>query len=165
MPRDQATMNAMSKTPSGAMLNCAFEVNRMAEQLARTYRLTARDVLAVMEVAMCGPFSASELADRTYLTRGAVTGMVRRLSEGGWLESASDPRDGRRLVIRSTERPMALLEQWMARYNERIASRVGDEQVDSVAQAFSHCTDELEQHRGTLQMFGPGEVRAIMQSE
>jgi DNA-binding MarR family transcriptional regulator len=149
-------------TPAGALLTCAFAVNRMAEHLGRIYDVSAREVLAIMDVAISGPFSASELADRLYLSRGAVTGMVRRLTEQGWLESAPDRFDGRRIVIRATARPHRLLQVWTSQFGGDISRRVGEENVSGVASAVAQCSAELERHRSTLQRLGPAEVRALM---
>ncbi len=147
------------------MLTCAFAVNRMAEHLGRTYDVGARDVLAIMELANSGPFSASELADRLYLTRGAVTGMLRRLSEQGWLETAPDPLDGRRVVIRATARPRQLLREWTDLFNRDVAARVGEDRIDDVVSAVTTCAEELERHRSTLRMLGPAEVREFMRTD
>lgn len=155
----------LPSSPAGAMLTCAFAVNRMAEHLARTYDVGARDVLAIMEVAITGPCSASELADRLYLTRGAVTGMVRRLTQHGWLESTPDPLDGRRVVISATARPRQLLQEWADLFQHDIATRVGEDRVADVASAVASCAGELERHRSTLRMLGPAEVRALMRPE
>lgn len=146
------------------MLTCAFAVNRMAEHLAQTYDVGARDVLAIMEVAIAGPCSASELAARLYLTRGAVTGMVRRLTRQGWIESTQDPLDGRRVVIRATQRPLQLLQEWDELFRRDIARRVGEDRVGDVSAAVAACAGELERHRATLRMLGPAEVRQLMRT-
>ena len=159
------TDEQLPSSPAAAMLTCAFAVNRMAEHLARTYDVGARDVLAIMEVAISGPCGASELADRLYLTRGAVTGMVRRLTEQGWLESAPDPLDGRRVVIRATARPRRLLREWADEFERCMSRRVGDERIGDVAFAVASCAEELEQHRTTLGRLGPAEVRLLMRTD
>jgi DNA-binding MarR family transcriptional regulator len=46
-----------------------------------------------------GPLTAGELAQRTGLTTGAITGVIDRLEMAGFVRRAEDPRDRRRVVI------------------------------------------------------------------
>ncbi len=46
------------------------------------------------------PLTARDLADRTGLTPGAITGVVDRLEERGFLERVRDPSDRRRWELR-----------------------------------------------------------------
>ena len=47
-----------------------------------------------------GPLSSSELAAITGLTSGAMTGVVARLEQAGYLSREPDPRDGRKQILR-----------------------------------------------------------------
>jgi DNA-binding MarR family transcriptional regulator len=46
-----------------------------------------------------GPVTAGELALRTGLTTGAITGVIDRLEKAGFVQRAKDPNDRRRVVI------------------------------------------------------------------
>src|SRR5262245_49550630 len=46
-----------------------------------------------------GPLTAGELARRTALTTGAITGVVDRLEQAGFVRRAKDPGDRRRVII------------------------------------------------------------------
>lgn len=46
-----------------------------------------------------GPMTAGELAQRTGLTTGAITGVIDRLEKAGFVRRAKDPGDRRRVVI------------------------------------------------------------------
>ena len=46
-----------------------------------------------------GPITAGELAQRTGLTTGAITGVIDRLEKAGFVRRAKDPGDRRRVVI------------------------------------------------------------------
>ena len=46
-----------------------------------------------------GPIPAGELADKSGLTTGAITGVIDRLERAGYVVRASDPRDRRRVVV------------------------------------------------------------------
>ncbi|MBO0609434.1 MarR family winged helix-turn-helix transcriptional regulator [Myceligenerans salitolerans] len=67
--------------------------------------LSAGDHKALGVIERCGPLAASELARRTGLTAGAVTGLVNRLVEGGYVRREPCPTDGRRVLISVTGAP------------------------------------------------------------
>ncbi|GAB3163460.1 MarR family transcriptional regulator [Myceligenerans halotolerans] len=67
--------------------------------------LSAGDHKALSVIERCGPLAASELAEQTGLTAGAVTGLVNRLVEGGYVRREPCPTDGRRVLISSTGAP------------------------------------------------------------
>jgi DNA-binding MarR family transcriptional regulator len=46
-----------------------------------------------------GPISAGELAERTGLTTGAITGVIDRLEKAGFVRRARDPKDRRRVIV------------------------------------------------------------------
>jgi DNA-binding MarR family transcriptional regulator len=46
-----------------------------------------------------GPITAGELAERTGLTTGAITGVIDRLEKAGFARRAKDPGDRRRVMI------------------------------------------------------------------
>src|SRR5215831_16178756 len=46
-----------------------------------------------------GPMTAGELAERTGLTTGAITGVIDRLEAAGFVRRARDPGDRRRVVV------------------------------------------------------------------
>ena len=50
-------------------------------------------------LARSGPITAGELARRTGLTTGAITGVIDRLEQAGFARRARDPSDRRRVII------------------------------------------------------------------
>ena len=50
-------------------------------------------------LARSGPITAGELARRTGLTTGAITGVIDRLEQAGFARRARDPGDRRRVII------------------------------------------------------------------
>ena len=46
-----------------------------------------------------GPITAGELAERTGLTTGAITGVIDRLEKAGFVRRGEDPNDRRRVII------------------------------------------------------------------
>lgn len=62
----------------------------------------ASDQRALTLIDQHGPMSAGELAARTGLTPGAITGMIGRLERAGLVRKEVDPADGRRVLVVST---------------------------------------------------------------
>jgi DNA-binding MarR family transcriptional regulator len=70
------------------------------EAAAARLGLTAADLGYLSIIVQCGPLTAGRLAELTNLTSGAVTGMVDRLEQGGFVRREQDPEDRRRVIIR-----------------------------------------------------------------
>ncbi|WP_258723473.1 MarR family winged helix-turn-helix transcriptional regulator [Cellulomonas sp. NS3] len=71
------------------------------QAVAAQVGLSAGDLKMLDLIARDGPFSASELAERTGLTQAAITSLVARLSRGHHVVRETDPVDRRRAVIRA----------------------------------------------------------------
>jgi DNA-binding MarR family transcriptional regulator len=67
--------------------------------VARLVGLSVSDLRAWDLLVSYGPMSASEFADLTGLTAGAVTGLLDRLSKAGAVKRAPDPTDRRKVII------------------------------------------------------------------
>jgi DNA-binding MarR family transcriptional regulator len=50
-----------------------------------------------------GPMTAGELARRSGLTTGAITGVIDRLERKGWVVRERDPNDRRKVIVRSIQ--------------------------------------------------------------
>ncbi|MBM3667272.1 MAG: MarR family transcriptional regulator [Actinobacteria bacterium] len=79
------------------------------------------------------PLTAGELADRTRLTTGAVTAVLDRMEETGYVRRRHDPEDRRRVLVEVA--PKA----W-----ERCAEIWGPLSLDAVELMASYSTSELE---------------------
>ncbi len=85
----------------GARLGMEFSdaVVLFHEAIGSLMGLSAADHKALGIIRREGPMAAGELAQRTALTAGAVTGLVDRLEEAGLVRRTRDPVDRRRQVI------------------------------------------------------------------
>lgn len=70
--------------------------------LAERLELGPTDLKCMNLLREGGPMTGSELASRTGLTTGAITGVVSRLERAGFLQRRSDPNDGRRQILSQT---------------------------------------------------------------
>jgi DNA-binding MarR family transcriptional regulator len=68
-------------------------------QVAKLIGLSVSDLRAWDLLVGYGPMSASEFADLTGLSAGAVTGLVDRLAKAGAVKRVPDPQDRRKLII------------------------------------------------------------------
>jgi DNA-binding MarR family transcriptional regulator len=62
--------------------------------------MTVTDLQVIDLLESAGPTTAGQLADLTGLTTGAITGMLNRLEEAGFVRRERDPDDGRRVIVR-----------------------------------------------------------------
>jgi len=61
--------------------------------------LSATEHKAMDILSRAGPLTAGELAERTGLTTGAVTGLIDRLEAAGFVRRARDPDDRRKVIV------------------------------------------------------------------
>jgi DNA-binding MarR family transcriptional regulator len=80
-----------------------------------------------------GPMTAGELAERTGLTTGAITGVIDRLEKAGFARRAKDPGDRRRVIIeplrKRMERVIGPLFESMARASAELCGNYTTEEL------------------------------------
>ncbi len=69
---------------------------------AASIGMTVTDMLVLDILDSAGPTTAGQLADLTGLTTGAITGMLNRLEESGFVRRERDPNDARKVIVRLT---------------------------------------------------------------
>lgn len=91
-----------------ALVNCyqAFEVHSAAH--LRSLGLTPPQFDIVATLGNTPGMTASELGEKTLITKGTLTGVVDRLSARGWVERVAHERDGRCQIVRLTRAGEAL---------------------------------------------------------
>ena len=73
----------------------------------------------LMLVSRAEDLSVGEVAARLHRSGAFITIEANKLAERGILEKAADPGDGRRVLLRNTQKSLALLER-LAPYQQRI---------------------------------------------
>jgi DNA-binding MarR family transcriptional regulator len=80
-----------------------------------------------------GPITAGELAERTGLTTGAITGVIDRLEKAGFVRRARDPSDRRRVIIepllKRMERQIGPLFESMAGATAELCARYSAQEL------------------------------------
>ncbi|MDL5159336.1 MarR family transcriptional regulator [Actinomycetospora termitidis] len=74
-------------------------VNRLRLLAAGRLGLTVHELACLEYLRVAGPLTTDLLADRTGLTRGALSKLLRRLEREGHLERAPDPHHLQRFVV------------------------------------------------------------------
>lgn len=146
------------------MLQCALEVDMLVEHGARVFGVSARDVRAIFHVALAGPMSASRLADRLLVTRGAMTAILRRLGDGGWLDVQPDPNDRRCLIVSSTERSDRLIARWREQFSAVFDESLRGGPGPAFAHEFAAAVSVLAMQREAVCRLGPAELRELSRS-
>ncbi len=77
---------------------------RYAAALASRMGLSLSEVSTLEHLSSAGDLTASQLAERLYMTSGAITGLADRLERLGYVERVPHPRDRRSLLLRATPR-------------------------------------------------------------
>jgi DNA-binding MarR family transcriptional regulator len=136
----------------------AFGRNSLATELMNTavaerLGLNLTDFNTLMMLGDRGPMPASQIAEATGLSSGAVTGVIDRLERAGWVVRQSDPDDRRRVVVRAVMERKGEVEELF-----RPMSEAGLAQMDDASEeklefmvAFLDSTSRLfEQHAARL---------------
>lgn len=84
--------------------------------LTRTSVCVSRTEVGVLRNLSSGPWRITELAAEERVTQPAITLLVNRLEERGWVERTADPSDGRAVLVSLTPVGEAVFEQLRAEY-------------------------------------------------
>jgi DNA-binding MarR family transcriptional regulator len=77
--------------------------DKMDDAAARGMGVNRTDARCLDAIDQFGPITAGRLAEIAGLTTGAVTAVIDRLVEKGYLRRVADPNDRRRVMIEATE--------------------------------------------------------------
>lgn len=124
--------------------------------------MTVTDIEVLNLLESAGPATAGQLADLTGLTTGAVTGMINRLEEAGFVCRERDPSDARRVIVRlvSDKDKMWKVSSTIASLGEawtEMASRSSDEQLAFLLEFLKGCNGLARQEIHRLREAPAGE--------
>ncbi|MEV6692684.1 MarR family transcriptional regulator [Micromonospora sp. NPDC051196] len=106
----------------------------IAEQLS----LTVSDLECLDYLADVGSATAGQIAERTNLTTGAVTSMLRRLQQADYVTAERDPADRRRVIVTLRPERIAELERPYEGFAERAMQLVEGYSVEEVMLLVRH---------------------------
>jgi DNA-binding MarR family transcriptional regulator len=106
--------------------------------LTHTSVCVSRTEVGVLRNLRGGPQRITELAAQEHVTQPAITLLVNRLAERGWVQRIPDPTDGRAVLVSLTPGGEQVFEQLRAEYrallHEEMAS-LDDSEVETLAAA------------------------------
>ncbi|MEU4623123.1 MarR family transcriptional regulator [Actinoplanes sp. NPDC023801] len=131
--RASATADLMRAGRETARLSTVFRY-AIAERLGLTVSdLECLDYLAEVDFATAG-----QVAERTNLTTGAVTSMLRRLQQAGYVTAERDPGDRRRMIVTLRPERIPELERPYERFAEGAARLIEGYSVDELMLLVRH---------------------------
>jgi DNA-binding MarR family transcriptional regulator len=99
--------------------------DKMDGTAARAMGVNRTDMRCLDVVERLGPVAAGAVADLAGLTSGAVTAVIDRLVEKGYVRRVADPADRRRVLIEKTEKLDAISRRLYGPLAERATPLVG----------------------------------------
>ncbi len=106
--------------------------------IADRLSLTVSDLECLDFLTDVGSATAGQVAERTNLTTGAVTSMLRRLQEAGYVTAERDPADRRRVIVTLRPERIAELERPYERFAERAERLIEGYSIEEVKLLVRH---------------------------
>jgi DNA-binding MarR family transcriptional regulator len=94
------------------------------QTVAIRFGLSESDVEALEVLIDTGAATAGRLSELMGLSSGAVTRVIDRLEQAGYVRRVPDPADRRRVVVELVPEKMAAVEATMARFGEKSADEI-----------------------------------------
>jgi DNA-binding MarR family transcriptional regulator len=106
--------------------------------IAERLGLTVSDLECLDYLGDVGSATAGQVAERTNLTTGAVTSMLRRLQQAGYVTAERDPADRRRVIVTLRPERIAELERPYERFAEQAGQLIEGYRVEEVMLLVRH---------------------------
>jgi DNA-binding MarR family transcriptional regulator len=158
----------MSSSPSdrAALLAAVLrEVRRMTAQsvlisdaVSERFGLSSSDLECLDLALLSGGATAGEFAKATGLTTGAITGVIDRLEQAGYVRREKDPSDRRKVVVRARPamtRRIAPVYDSLQREMTALWSQYGDRELGLILDFLTKSCELAVQEIAKLQGKGP----------
>jgi DNA-binding MarR family transcriptional regulator len=126
----------------GDLMRAGRETSRLSMvfryAIAERLGLTVSDLECLDFLADVGSATAGQVAERTNLTTGAVTSMLRRLQQAGYVTAERDPADRRRVIVTLRPERAAELQRPYERFAERAERLIDGYSGEEVALLIRH---------------------------
>jgi DNA-binding MarR family transcriptional regulator len=125
------------------------------QAVADTLGLNVTDHKCLDLIRQYGAMPAGKLAELTGLTTAAVTGILDRLEQAGFVRRANDPKDRRRTIVELTgnkkleKKVEAIFIPFHQRMRKRLAS-YSDSELAFLLDALTKSLDDLQEELMTL---------------
>ncbi|WP_240670171.1 MarR family winged helix-turn-helix transcriptional regulator [Actinoplanes solisilvae] len=137
MPHEPARTSAIAD-----LMRAGRETSRLSMvfryAIADRLGLTVSDLECLDYLADVESATAGQIAERTNLTTGAVTSMLRRLQQAGWVTAERDPADRRRVIVTLRPERAPELEQPYERFADQAQRLIEGYSVDELTLLVHH---------------------------
>jgi len=132
----------------------------LSEQMAHYHQaiagrlgLNMSDHKALDMVCTEGSLTAGQLAERTNLTSGAVTGLVDRLEQAGFVRRERDPHDRRRVIVQpsSAVQSLTMISDSLGQALAEICVRYTEQELATIVDFMATLTTVLEAETASLE--------------
>jgi DNA-binding MarR family transcriptional regulator len=110
---------------AAALQRFGLERDRMRAALASATGIGATELDALEHLEADGPLTQRQLGERLSLTSGAITMLVDRLEEAGWVSRSRHPTDRRSVLVELTPRATESIPAALDTYHSRIKALAG----------------------------------------
>jgi DNA-binding MarR family transcriptional regulator len=122
-------LSTMNRESIDSVLRSLRQVNLQGSLFGQTvairFGLSESDIEALEVLLDSGAATAGKLSDLMGLTTGAVTRVIDRLEQAGYVRRVPDPTDRRRVIVELVPERIAAVESTMARVTDKSASEIG----------------------------------------
>lgn len=151
-------MRRKTKAELIAVLFAAVRENQLAtdkmdDAAARRMGVNRTDSRALDIIERLGPVTAGKLSLDAGLTSGAVTAVIDRLAEKGYVRRIPDPDDRRRVLIEKTEKLDAVSKRFYGPLAERslpLIDRFSNAELEAIVRFLKMGTDLVERRVAEL---------------
>jgi DNA-binding MarR family transcriptional regulator len=120
-----------------------------SQAIATRVGMNSTDMEAGDILNMTGPITAGRLAELTGLSTGAITGVIDRLEQAGYVRREKDPNDRRRVVIQpvleKSETEIGPLYESMRRAMAELCARYSDQELAIVLDFFIRASPVVQE--------------------
>ncbi|HEY7395101.1 MAG TPA: MarR family transcriptional regulator [Gemmatimonadaceae bacterium] len=146
MPSSRTSRDLTAKHIAEGMRRHSTAAVLFHHALAERLGLGPTDLKCFDLIRERGAMTASEVATVTGLTTGAITGVVGRLENAGYLKRAADPNDGRRQILSPISDSLRQVHAAFTSLHEGLASVLADfnqEEIAAIAEFLDRSTGLL----------------------
>jgi DNA-binding MarR family transcriptional regulator len=135
--RHRSTLSTMDRKNIDSVIRSLRRVNLQGSLFGQTvairFGLTESDVEALEVLLETGSSTAGRLSELMGLTTGAVTRVIDRLEQAGYVRRVADPTDRRRVIVEVVAGKAAAVESTLDRVGQKGAAEIGQYSDEELA--------------------------------
>ncbi|EST54696.1 MarR family transcriptional regulator [Brevibacillus panacihumi W25] len=143
-PSDFANLSSLQQKLLHELRQNSARAVMFHQLISEKMGLNATDHKCLDFLNRTGPVTAGQLAQLTGLTTGAITSVIDRLEQAGYVIRDKDPNDRRRVVVKSVPEGAARISplfQSVAQSTLQIISQYTDEELQLILNFIRQCND------------------------